>query len=135
MLIIFLIFTVIFMIATACFGKLFHFAIQPGQVLDKLFNYQDMLERLFRSGKTYKQYLGKALGDCSMCFTSWGAFLSFWVYLFFCLKGLRFWITDILEYESGWRGDISFWGINVIWYIIYVSITAILSNTFISEKG
>src|SRR5690606_28181774 len=43
---------------------------REGGAFDILFNWQDMLDKLYK-GSPGKQLLGKALGDCGVCFAFW----------------------------------------------------------------
>ena len=122
------------MLATMCFTKIAYFSIQHGQWADLLFHWQRMLDHLYESKSKFKNYMFKVLGGCIMCFSHAIAFVSFWLYLFFCLSIPKFWITDIVDYQNDWRGQIVFWGINVIWYVIYMSITVTATALFVSPK-
>jgi len=130
----FLIFTAIFVLATMCFIKIAYFSIQPNQWFDLMFHHQARLDRWYKSGQPHKRYLTKIMGDCPMCFSNFLTFLSFWVYYFFCIKFLGFWLTDLIDLEANWRGIVSLVGLNLIWFVIYMCITAVMSTLFISKK-
>src|ERR1700761_4547425 len=112
---IFLLYTIMFWFAGNCLLKIFHFAIQPGQILDKAFHWQNMLNDMYGSKKSWKHNLGKALGDCEMCMSFWGMFLWYWCYFIF-LHTLGAW----------YLGNIENIGLNIlcniIWYILFQSI-------------
>jgi len=130
----FLIFTAIFILATMCFIKIAYFSIQPNQWFDLLFKHQARLDRWYKSGNSYKRYATKIMGDCPMCFSNFLAFISFWVYYFFCIKFLGFWLTDLSAFGHTWRDYVVIFALNIIWFVIYMSITAIFSTLFITKK-
>lgn len=94
MFLVFLLYTIVFWASGSAIIKLFFKAIQRGQLLDQLFGWADMLERLYASDRRWKNNLGKALGDCQMCTSFWFTFLWFWVYYFFSRNVLHYFITD-----------------------------------------
>lgn len=116
----FLIYTATFWFAGSCLTKLFYFAIQPGQILDKAFGWQSKLNALYTSKKAWQNNLGKALGDCQMCTSFWFMFLWYWCYfLFMHVFGL-------------WKlGSIKNSNLmvlcNIVWYMLFQSIGALTS--------
>lgn len=115
----FLIYTLLFWFAGACMLKLFTFAIQPGQILDKIFNWQAMLKKMYESKYARMQLLGKVMGDCDICVTYWFMFFWFWCYFMF-LHLLNFWF--ITKYIDNIFASII---VNIIWYFLFQSIGTI----------
>lgn len=116
----FFIYTIIMWLAGNCIAQLYFTAIQKGQVFDELFGWQDMLADLYASEKKWKNYLGKALGDCQICFAFW--FMPFW-YMLYVSMGTTLGIWAIKG--IGW---------NIAWYFIFHSIGAIFGLLFIIKR-
>lgn len=115
----FLLITVAFVAGGLCWLRLFAIMISRGQILDMLFGWQNMLERLYGSDKKWKNLLGKALGDCEVCTAYWFQPVWFAAYWLFCRHALHYFITD----ESA-----SLFGkivIGVLWYVVFHGIGAI----------
>lgn len=117
---IFITFTIICWYANVGMGKFMLIAIRDQQLLDKIFGWQKMLANLYGGG-TFKQLLGKFLGDCNTCFlhlVSWINFLLYFVLIYF---GLNKWVipVDVSSFKC--------WVISFIWAVIYVSIAWQLS--------
>jgi hypothetical protein len=121
----FLLYTLIAFLANACLAKIIFISIQPGQWLDKLLNWQQRLRHWDMQGKTF---LVKAGGYCELCFSHLISFISFWCYLLFSKVVLNFWITA--EASS----IIAVIAVNIIWYLIYISIATNLSLFFITKS-
>ena len=116
----FFLFTIIMWFAGNCILKLYHTAIQKGQILDQIFNWQNMLADLYASEKTWKNNLGKALGDCPTCFAFW--FMPIWYVVYILLgKKLEIWLINGI----GW---------NILWYIVFHSIGAVVGLSFLLTK-
>lgn len=94
----FLLYTVFFIIGYACIIKMLHFSIQPGQWIDKYFDWQKRLRVWDEQGK---ETLSKWLGGCEMCTCAFTSFLILPVYVWF-LKPMDFF---------GW------WCILIIWLV------------------
>lgn len=101
----FLIFTLLFWAAHCAFLFFFFIMIQAGQALDILFNYQNLLRRFYASDKTWKNLLGKAIGDCELCTTFWTSPLMFLLYYLF-VNSLGYWIVEGVT-------------ANLIWFFVY----------------
>lgn len=119
-LIIVLTFTIVFWIANVAMGKFMLIAIAQDQLFDKLFGWQKMLNSLYGGG-TFKQLLGKFLGDCSACFLHLISIVNFLFYVVFLYVGLSRWIIPVDK--TSW----TFWIVSIIWYFVYVSIGWMLS--------
>lgn len=115
----FLLYTIIMWIAGNCILRLFYAMIQKEQLLDQVFNWQIMLEKLYASEKRWKNNLGKALGDCQMCVSFW--FMPLW-YIAYLAMGVAFDIWMI----TGW------W--NILWYVVFHSIGAISGLTMLLKR-
>jgi hypothetical protein len=107
---IFLLYTVIALIANASMVKIIHISIQPGQWLGI---WQKQLAKWDEKGN---MFLAKAGGLCEVCFSHAMTFIFFWVYLISMVH-----VFDIVWYA---------W---ILWYFIYVSIGTILSLYFINR--
>lgn len=115
-------YTTLFMLATACFIKILHISIQPGQWLDKLLNWQNRLLKWDMEGK---EFLAKAGGLCEVCFSHILSFISFWAYLFIMTQGFDMWVA----------GDnlITSTIINILWYLTYISTCTVSGLYFITK--
>lgn len=111
--------TIGFVAAGLCWLRLFAIMIAPGQVFDMLFNWQDMLTRLYQSPKKWKNLLGKALGDCEVCTAYWFQPIWFAAYYVFCRLALHYFITDEV---GGWAGKIA---VGLLWYLVFHGIGAV----------
>lgn len=119
---IFLVFTAIFLIANIGMGKFMLIAISPEQMFDKIFGWQDMLNRLYGGGK-FQQLAGKFLGNCETCFLHFISIINFVFYFVFMIVGLHKWVCEI---SNSWQ----FWVITIIWYFVYVIIGWTLSMKY-----
>lgn len=117
---IFLLYSIIFLIAGGCSLWVFNQMIQPDGALDVVFGWQKMLAKLYNGGK-WEQLLGKALGDCPQCMAFW--FMPVWygVYVVFMNVAIGYWITDTIVG-------------NIIWYVVFHSIGAVAGLVFILLK-
>ncbi len=107
----FLLFSLIMWFAGNCILRLFFIAIQTGQILDQLFKWRSMLDNLYASDKAWENNLGKALGDCQICFSFW--FMPIWFILYALLgNALNIWAIN------------GYW--NILWYVVFHSIGAIV---------
>lgn len=115
----FLIFTLLFWAAHS--GGLFYFMnmIQEGGALDTLFNYQNLLRRLYASDKPWKNYLGKAIGDCRICTSFWSAPIVFIGYAVL-LNSMDIWVIH------------GFWA-NVVWFWVFWVTSGTIAFQFISK--
>ncbi len=120
----FLLYTIIAWLANASLVKILHISIQPGQWIDALFDYQ---KRLLNWDIKGKLVLSKAGGNCEVCFSHILTFFGFWVYVLFMNKVLHVWITDGID---GWIWVLL---VNMMWYLVYVSIGSMLSLYFITK--
>lgn len=102
----FFIYTLVFLLGTACFAKLLNFSIQKGQWLGK---WTDILVRMDENGHSA---LAKPLGLCAMCFSHLLAFLSFGAYVLF--------IINYCHWPYGLFGSI-------VWYLFYVPVCTVLN--------
>lgn len=118
---VFLLYTIVSVIATASLAKILYFSIQSGQWLGKWQNVLISLNEKGHSGLT------KFLGQCEMCFSHFISFLSFWVYAAFMNMVLNYWVTTPID---GWLPVVLF---NIMWYLAYVAITTNLSLYFITK--
>lgn len=102
-----LIYTVIFWIANVGAFKFLYTAIQPGQMLGK---WQKVIDYVFEKGH---HNAAKLLGECGMCFAHLISQIGFTAYCLFMTKCVGEWVT-----APGW------WAIpvNIIWYVVYISI-------------
>lgn len=117
MLILFLLFTLMFLVAGICILRIFMDMIQPGAALDIVFNWQKMLSRLY-GGNKRQQLLGKALGDCAQCTSFWFMPLWFLCYYITCQLVLNFWVSDVVDTFFG--GVFISW----VWYAVFHSLGA-----------
>lgn len=119
----FLLYTIFALIANACLAKIIYISIQPGQWLDKLLNWQQRLKRWDLQGKTF---LVKAGGYCELCFSHFITFISFWCYVLVSKVVLSFWLT------AGVDNLILKIAVNIIWYLVYISLGTNLALIFIA---
>lgn len=75
----YLLYTCFFILGYACFLKMLHFSIQPGQWIDKVWNWQDKLRVWDENGSPWAKWLG----GCEMCFSAFFSLLAMPVYLAF----------------------------------------------------
>lgn len=111
--------TIAFVVAGLCWLRLFAIMIAPGQILDMLFGWQAMLERLYSSPKRWKNLLCKALGDCEVCTAYWFQPIWFLAYYGFCRLALHYFITDEV---SSWYGKVF---VGLLWYLVFHGIGAV----------
>lgn len=119
---IFLLYTLVAWLATASLTKVLHISIQHDQWLDNLLDWQNRLFQWDMHGRTF---LAKAGGLCEICFAHALAFISYWVYLIFMNTVAGLWLTDSID-----NIILSFFA-NVVWYLVYVSISTNLSLYFL----
>lgn len=118
-----LLYSLLFLAANVAMGRFALLAVAPENMLDILFGWQNMLNRMWSSKNKLVKLLEKMLGGCNMCLLHMVSIMSYIMYAV-CLNIVgHAWITD---YVSG-----SVWKvvINIIWYIVFVSI-----GWFISVK-
>jgi hypothetical protein len=120
----FLLYTVIAILANACLAKILYISIQPGQWLDKLLGWQRRLQQWDIQGKTF---LVKAGGYCELCFSHFISFVSFWCYVLFAAQVLHTWLT------AGIDNIAIAIAINIIWYLVYISLATNLALIFITN--
>lgn len=120
----FLLYTILALLANACLAKIIFISIQPGQWLDRLFNWQKRLRQWDLEGKTF---LVKAGGYCELCFSHLITFISFWCYLLFSKAVLHAWLTAEV------KNIIAAVTINLIWYLVFISLGTNLSLFFINK--
>ncbi len=110
---IFILITIMFLIAGNGIVKIFFEMIRPGGALDVVFKWQKMLNKLYAKQTKVSLLLENALGGCERCFTFW--FMPFWFICYFIVTRFAFhvWITD-------WCNSllISIL-INIIWYGVF----------------
>lgn len=121
----FFLYTILFWISGACFARYYFLAIQPGKVLDYIFNYQSRLEKLFSKGGIYR-LLENMLGGCEMCFCSFMGLIWFLPYVLFTNSVGHMWIPT----NSVWSAI----GVNIIWYIVYSSVQFNANLLFVTGK-
>lgn len=122
--ILFLLYTVLAWIATACIAKILYISIQPGQWLDKLLDWQKRLHQWDLQGKEFRV---KAGGMCELCFSHAITFMSFWIYTLFMNEVLQVWVS--MNVTNVMMSLL----VNFIWYICYVAIGSNLSLYFITK--
>lgn len=120
----FLLYTIIALLANASLVKVLHISIQPGEWIDSIFQYQQRLQKWDMNGNVF---LSKVGGNCEVCFSHALTFIGYWLYLLFMNEIADVWITDVVH---NW-----FWIVfgNVLWYLLYVSIGSMLSLYFITK--
>lgn len=119
-----LLYTVLAIVANACITKILHISTQPGQWLDTLLHWQKRLQQWDIQGKIFRS---KAGGYCELCFSHLLAFAGYWVYVFFMNAAVGMWIAHV---SDGW---LLFITINLVWYLVYVSISTNLGLYFITK--
>jgi hypothetical protein len=120
----FLLYTALALLANGCLARIIFTSIQPGQWLDILLNWQNRLQQWDRQGKAF---LVKAGGYCELCFSHAITFLCYWGYAFTMQLAIGEWITSSVT-NTGATVII-----NIVWYLVYVSIGTNLSLHFISK--
>lgn len=130
---IFLLYTLVFWFGSICFTKVMRYSIQDGQILDKIFNWQNNLNKLSQSPKGWKKGLAKIGGDCHMCFGHAMAFLSFIAYAVFMNVSAHLWVTDTIG-GSGLSRFVLCGIINFIWYVLFMSIGSVLNFSILIRK-
>lgn len=113
----FLLHTILWIIGVASFTKILHISIQDGQWLG---SWQRVLRKIDNSEWGA---LSKPLGNCELCFSHLITFLSFWCYLIF-MSDLGLWAI----HSDGFLMNAF---LNLMWYIIYISIGTQLGLYFI----
>lgn len=121
-LLIFILITILFLLAENALLRIFYAMIQEDGPIDVLWkfltgkSYQDMLKDLYGSQKKWKNNLGKALGDCEMCVAYWFVPMWFFCYYLICRLVVHYWITDAITIEN----KVGYWVavvfVNIIWY-------------------
>lgn len=130
----FLVLTVIFWLAGVCVLRLFWSMIQPDALLDRVFGYRKMLDRLYGAENKYLRSLGDALGNCQMCLSFWFMPVWFACYFFFCRIVLDWFIVDKAD---SLMGKIF---VGIVWYMAFHAIgaisglTALLKMKFTKQK-
>jgi len=120
----FLLYTLVAILANACIVKILHVSIQPGQWLDTLLNWQEKLQRWDMEGKVFRS---KAGGYCELCFSHLLSLAGYWVYVAFMNTVLNMWVTAHIYGVFGWIL------INLVWYLVYISIATNLGLYFITK--
>jgi hypothetical protein len=120
----FILITIIFLIGTSAFAKIFFFSIQQDQWLDKLLNWQNRLNTVGQKTGWLNEFLYKAGGGCTYCFSHFVAFASFWVYVLILYSGFGIWY----DVDAIWLQVI----VNIIVYLFYVSVSTVANNTAIN---
>lgn len=96
--IIFLLYTIVAVLANACMAKILHFSIQDGQWIDTLFKWQYRLRKWAEKGKWWV----KPLGLCEMCFSHFIAVMGFIIYCLFVnisgINALHHWFLWFVTY-------------------------------------
>ena len=120
----FLLYTILALVANASLVKILHISIQPGQWIDMLFGYQKRLQQWDLNGNILLSKIG---GNCEVCFSHILTFIGYWLYMLFMNIVADIWITDAVD---NW-----FWVVfgNVLWYLLYVSVGSMLSLYFITK--
>lgn len=121
----FFLYTILFWIAGGCFARYYFLAIQHGKILDVLFGYQNMLERLFSKGGKWR-LIENMLGGCEMCYCSFAALLWFAPYVMFTYTVGNVWLP------FGSIGAAI--AVNLIWGLVYTSIQFNLNLLFVTGK-
>lgn len=122
----FLLYTLVFWIANACFTWIAYILIQPGQLFG---SWQHTLNRMHEAHSQLLNALAKPLGDCSLCWSHMWAIMWFVFYCLFMNKIVGYWVTDLVD----GRGWIIFF--NVMWYLLYIPIATGLSTYLINRKA
>lgn len=120
----FLLYTVMALLANAGMAMILYISLQQGQWLDKLLNWQHRLQLWDMEGK---EFLAKAGGYCELCFSHFITFVGFWPYAFFMNYAADAWVTDNVA-STGIAVLI-----NITWYLFYVSIGTNLTLYFITR--
>lgn len=118
----FLLYSVLALVANAALAKILYISIQPGQWLDTLLNWQARLQQWDMQGKSF---LVKAGGYCELCFSHLITFVCYWCYVLFSVQVLHMWITTPVD------NVVMAVVINIIWYLVYISLGTNLSLLFI----
>lgn len=119
----FLLYTITALLANACLARIIYISIQKGQWLDTLLDWQSRLRKWDMEGKSF---LVKAGGYCELCFSHAITFICFWAYTYVMNTAIDEWITCSVANLSA---SII---INIVWYLVYVSIGTNLSLYFIN---
>jgi|GEM_PF-1694841 hypothetical protein len=120
----FLLYTILALLANACLARILFISIQQGQWLDTLLNWQTRLQQWDRQGK---DFLVKAGGYCELCFSHAITFICYWGYVLTMNAAIGEWITSSVNNAAA---SIV---INIVWYLVYVSVGTNLSLHFISK--
>jgi hypothetical protein len=122
----FLLYTVLALLANACLAKILFISIQPGQWLDKLLGWQKRLQQWDLQGRTF---LVKAGGYCALCFCHLVTVAGFCGYVLFTNLVLDTWLTVVVD------NIIIAGAINFIWYLVYISLGTNLALLFIAKPS
>lgn len=120
----FLLYTALALVANACLASILFISIQQGQWLDTLLNWQNRLQQWDRQGK---EFLVKAGGYCELCFSHTITFMCYWGYALTMNAAIGDWITNSVN------NVVASVVINILWYLVYVSVGTNLSLYFISK--
>lgn len=125
-----LLYSLLFLAANVAMGRFALLAVAPENMLDILFGWQSMLNKMWESKNKIVKLLEKMLGGCNMCLLHMVSIVSYIMYYIASTKIGHVWVTD---YVTG-----SIWKvvINIIWYIVFVSIAWFISVKInINEKA
>lgn len=89
----FIIFTLLFWGAQSAALFFFLQMTKEGQLLDILFGWDKMLNKLYNSEKKWKNLLEKALGGCNICTAFWMSPICFALYCLFA-HSLGIWVIS-----------------------------------------
>lgn len=120
----FILYTIVAWVANASIAKIIFISIQPGQWLDKLLNWQ---KRLYEWDIEGNEFLAKAGGLCELCFSHLITFVGYWAYLFFMQTAIGYWVTSPVD------NHLTAFLVNIIWYLVYVSIGTNMAVYFITK--
>lgn len=121
---IFLAYTLFFLIANACFATMIWASIQQDQWMDKLFGWQKMIHKIGSKPGFVNEFLYKNLGGCEFCFSH---FITMICFVFYCL---------FMNHTIGWFSINGLtWAIigNITWYLVYDGIGTLLSFLIITK--
>lgn len=110
--------TLFFIAGTAAFSSVFFLSVQRDQILDRIFGWQNYLEKVGSKTGLWSEMKYKWLGGCEFCYGHFMAVISFIFYACFITGvGLWFHIDNIVFKVMAYFA----------WYLIYVSSVTMLS--------
>lgn len=120
----FLAWTILGVFAASCASVVFYISIQHDQFLDRIFNWQDNLDKWGSKSGLWNEIKHKALGGCKFCFSHFTTVLTFVFFvLFVSLNGEWFHSPNLFV------AIIS----NIIFYLLFIVSGTVMSFLMLTK--